>query len=530
MGILNKYKNNSHTIYYVLLVLLTSSLSLSKFMIGICQVLLLLNWFCEGGFKQKIQIFKQRKGLQAFILIYLLLLVWFAFTNDFKLGLHELNFKLPFLELTLIIGTSPALSRKQIDKLLGFFVTSVLVASVISALSIFNIFQHHLNDYEDARDSSLFIHHIRFGILVAIAIIIQLYWIIIGILNNNWKKLILLLPIAWLIFTLVFLRALTGISIIIGSSTILLAIYLFKMKSTVVRLLVLICIVAIPALSFLYIRNAYTRYYSINKVDFLKLANYTPSGNTYLHDTVSKTLENGHYTSIYICNKELRKEWTLRSNVSIDSLDKKKQQLYNTLLRYMTSKGLRKDSAGIAALTKQDVKNIENGLANYIFANNSSLYPRIYEVIWEIDVFNKTKDANGHSLTQRYMYYKISIDLIQEYFWLGVGTGDTRTTYDKYYLTHESGLQPRFQHESHNQFMRFLLEFGIVGFAILMFAFIYPAFSEKKWNDFYFLTIFIITALSFLNEDAIESQVGTMMTALFFTLFLFGSNSTEENK
>jgi hypothetical protein len=528
MDILRKYQGNSNRIYYVLLILMAMALPLSKFMIGICQVLLLINWICEGNFKEKIRIFLSRKGLMVFILIYVVLVFWFIFTDDYKLAIHELNFKLPFLEIALIIGTSNALSRNQIKKLLVFFIAGVIVASIISALSIFNIYHHHLNDYNDARESSLFIHHIRFSILVAIALIIMFYWFIDAVSQKRTKLFILLIPIAWLLFTLIFLKALTGLSVLIVASIILLVIYLFKIKNKILILVTIIVVLAIPFFSYIYIKGVVHDYCKVDKVDFSKLEHSTASGNNYEHDTLNLCKENGHFTMIYLCRKEIDEGWTTRSSMSIDSLDRKKQSIRTTLIRYLTSKGLRKDSTGLAQLTNKDIINVENGLANYIYSNNYSLYPRIYETIWEIDVYRKTGDANGHSLTQRFIYYKISLELIKEHYLLGVGTGDTRITYNEYYNSHKTGLNQKFQHESHNQFMRFLLEFGIFGFAIILFAFIYPSFAEKKWNNFYFLAIFIVTALSFLNEDAIESQVGTAMTAYFFSLFLFGTSPKED--
>ena len=36
-------------------------------------------------------------------------------------------------------------------------------------------------------------------------------------------------------------------------------------------------------------------------------------------------------------------------------------------MRYLTSKGLQKDAAGVKALTQQDIRNVENGIANVVF-------------------------------------------------------------------------------------------------------------------------------------------------------------------
>ena len=66
-----------------------------------------------------------------------------------------------------------------------------------------------------------------------------------------------------------------------------------------------------------------------------------------------------------INDEELDREWNKKSKVYVDGPDKKGNNLRYTLLRYMASKGLRKDSAGIVSLSPQDIANIECGNTNY---------------------------------------------------------------------------------------------------------------------------------------------------------------------
>ena len=85
----------------------------------------------------------------------------------------------------------------------------------------------------------------------------------------------------------------------------------------------------------------------------------------------------------------MRNEWNKISNLDYDGRDKMGNKIKYTIIRYLTSKGLRKDSAGIAKLTTEDIHLIEEGKANYIYGRKIAIYPKLYEVIWQIDRFRK---------------------------------------------------------------------------------------------------------------------------------------------
>ncbi len=53
---------------------------------------------------------------------------------------------------------------------------------------------------------------------------------------------------------------------------------------------------------------------------------------------------------LYVCEPELKKEWNKISTISYESVDRRGQQVSLTIRRYLTSKGLRKDSAALARL------------------------------------------------------------------------------------------------------------------------------------------------------------------------------------
>ena len=111
----------------------------------------------------------------------------------------------------------------------------------------------------------------------------------------------------------------------------------------------------------------------LNQFAYLLLERFTANGNPYTHNANTGALENGHYIDLYVCEPELTKEWNRISRVPYDSLDRRGQPVSLTIRRYLTSKGLRKDSPALSKLNPADIQRIENGLANYRFRENPGL-------------------------------------------------------------------------------------------------------------------------------------------------------------
>ena len=272
-----------------------------------------------------------------------------------------------------------------------------------------------------------------------------------------------------------------------------------------------------------FITHTISKFYTVEKIDFKNLEQYTALGNPYQHNTKLKQIENGHYVWLYVCPKELKREWNRISDFAYEGKDKKGQQIKTTLKRYLTSKGLRKDSVGVSALTDKDIKNIENGMANYIYAQRYTLYPKVYQIIWEIDVYRKGANPAGNSITQRWEFFKTASSIIQQNFCFGTGTGDVQDVFDEQYEKNESMLPPGKRLRTHNQYVTFFVSFGVVGFLMIMFCLLYPPIKRAGFRNYFFVVFFLIAMLSMLNEDTLENQIGVTFFSYFYALFLFGN-------
>lgn len=507
-------------IYLLGLATLAAGLPLSETVTSIGEGILLVNWLVEGKFKEKWEILKKRKSIWLIASVYLIHILGLIITSDFKYAFHDLRIKLPYLILPLIIGTTPLIERIQLKWIIIIFSFFITISTLISASILFGLIPY---GFHDVHEISLFISHIRLSLLINIAIFCLVYILIsVEFRLKRWEYWSYFFVLIWLILFLFMLQSLTGIMVFLITGFVLFWIYLPKINHLVLKWFLSVMMITMVLIGLAYITKSITRFYTIAEPgrDYLDL--YTVNGNQYIHDLNNTEIENGYYVWLYICPEELRKEWNKISNLDYDGKDEMGHEIRYTIIRYMTSKGLRKDSLGITKLTPEDIHLIEEGKANFIYGRKTSIYSKIYEVIWQIDRFRKGGNPSGHSVTQRILYLQAGIGIIKDHFWLGVGTGDVAGAFQNYYEESNSMLDQKWRLRAHNQYITFFLTFGVFGFLWILFSLIYPVFLEKKWVDYFFVIFFIIGFLSMMNEDTLETHIGNSFFSFFYALFLLG--------
>ena len=88
----------------------------------------------------------------------------------------------------------------------------------------------------------------------------------------------------------------------------------------------------------------------------------TPRGESYVHYPDRCLRENSQHVWTYIAWNEMFETWSKRSQISFDGEDGRGQELKMTLIRFLSSKGLRKDADGVMALTQEEIGWIESGI------------------------------------------------------------------------------------------------------------------------------------------------------------------------
>ena len=508
-----------HQVYFFSLLIIVLGLPLSPFLMSLGLGIMLLNWIAEGEWTRKINEIKANKGLWVFSIIYIVHLLWFFNTSDFLYGFKDIKIKLPILILPLVIGTSKLPSVESIRKIAGLFIASTFVSTIIIVLVAYHVINI---PYRDIRYASIFISHIRLSLYIVLIIFMLIYGLIEGLYSSKTFKLSCILLIAWFLGFLILLQAMTGIVILGFAGLLLFFLFYFKGISVIFRIISVFALSLILAMAVYYVNAVVRTYYNKEAINIKDIDLKTANGRYYLHSFDDKSTENGHYVGLYKCVDELKQEWPKRSKMPYDSLDKKGQPIRATMLRYLTSCGVRKDSAGLWSLSDKDIRFIENGNTNNIFNNRLSIKPRIYAIVSEIDHYMQGEQPYGSSVTQRIVFATIALKVISNNLWIGVGTGDVKSSFDEMYNQQYFQVPLEFRLRAHNQYLTFALAFGVPAMLLLCFCFIYPVLMRKK--DLFAYAILIILLLSFINEDTLETQSGATFFAFFYALFVFGKS------
>lgn len=455
------------------------------------------------------------KPAMALMSIYLLHAAGLIFTSDFAYALKDLRIKLPIFILPLLLATSEAVGKKGFNRYLLLFLGTLVAVTVI------NTWRYLHGEFIDIRDVSKYTSHILVGLMLVMGLFTCGYMVIQRNRFPAWGKVLLALLAAWFAAYLVMTQSMTGIAVFFLTLVIITLIVAYRSRRRWLRPLLTFLILGFFVVSFFYLRGVVKDYYHVNPIDLKHLDFSSPRGNVYYHDTRAQILENGNYVWIYIQTEEMREAWAKRSAISIDSLDLKGQPLRFTLVRFLASKGLRKDLDGVNALTDEEVQAIEKGTANVVYLQKFSIRGRIYELLMGYDAYKATGDPTGFTMMQRLEFWKAAAGIIKDNWLTGIGTGDLNTAFHNQYEKMHTKLAPEQRWRAHNQFLTILLTFGVFGLAWFLFALLYPPAALKKFGDFYTLTLLIILLFSMITEDTLESQARVTFFWFWYCFFLF---------
>ncbi|MFH0865095.1 MAG: O-antigen ligase family protein [Bacteroidota bacterium] len=515
-------KIKSTDVYFIGLCLLAASMPLSKAGMSIAQMLLVGNWLIEWRISWKFQSFFRNRTALILCSLYVLHCIGLIYTVDFDYALKDLKVKLPMLILPLIIATSEPLNHKK------FRIFIIVLSLGLLASSLHAFYNYITHDYQNIRDICVFVSHLRISLMICISVFFLLKFILSDKEIGKNLKIAFVILILWFVYFLIILESFTGPLLIIVCTFVLILIYLSRIKKIIVRVALVSVIILIPVIIFIYVLHMYNKYFTYTVKEDTVLELFTPGGHAYTHNTLDNDVENGNYVSRYICHEEMQKEWNNRSKINYDSTDLRGNNIKYTLIRFLASKGLRKDSAGVANLGSDEVKAIEEGIADVNLMNMHSLQARIYETLWEFKNYNETDDPNGHSLVMRLEYWRAAFEIIRKHPLFGVGTGDMNIAFAQQYDEMKSKLSMRWRLKAHNQFLSLGVGFGIPGILWFSFILFYPLFVRKHRTDFYYIIFFIILFCSLLTEDTIESQAGLTFYAFFNALLLLGRKEITE--
>ena len=503
------------------LLLMAIGLPLSAFLMSLGQFVLLGNWIIEGKWKDKWDRISKKKWFFFLLLFYFLHVVGMLWSEDFEYGIKDLRIKLPLFLMPLLLFTSEPIKENELKIILRLFVASVLISTLVSLFVFVGFTKHKV---VDTREISIFISHIRLSLMVVLSCLLLL-------LNKlEVKKTVSVIVFLWFVFFLFLLESLTGILILIAV-LLLLVLYLgYSRKNKVMVVSIFSVLVSVLLfVSYVFISEWKKLKYDCTKTPNQKYCFETPGKRRYFNDFKSQERENGNLVWTCIQIEELREGWNKRSKVNFDSMGHAKNPIASTIIRYLASKGQKKDSSALAQLSQDEITSVENGVTNFKYKDPGSIRSRIHEALWEYQKYQSGGDPTGHSLLMRIEFWRCAARVICNHLVFGAGTGDVKQELDRQYEKDNTRLPKAWRLRSHNQFFTTTVGLGIIGGLLLLLFFAIPFLTQKK-PETIFVFFMCIVFLSMLNEDTLETQAGvTFFSFFYFLLLRFSTSSRVED-
>ena len=494
----------------MLLSLLGGCMVTSTWASNLVWILLAVNWLFEGRWREKWEMARSSRLLHAFVALYLLLAVGLLWSSNLGAGGAELMVKLPLLVVPLILLTTPPLSPRERIPMLEVYVITTFIVSIISSVRLLTI------PDLPYRDAVPYISHIRFALNCCMVVFICVMLAMEGRREASRRPAFTVACIVlavWMLAFLAMLRSFTGFAVLLTVSLIVMLVY--RRRWPLIALWVLLV-----GGATVVVGHEVRSYYHMVPLATEPLRPLTANGNPYRH-AQDGMVENGNYVNNYFCPSELSRAWNLRSSIAYDSVTASGYSVESTLVRYLNAIGQTKDSAGLAAMTDDDIRAVERGVANPVYESRNQLRKMVYVMLLEREFYIHTHAVAGFTMIQRFELWRATCNIIRANPAFGVGTGDAVDCMHRELVAMDSELAGTTK-KSHNQYLLLAAMIGLVGLAVVVFMFARAWYAgsharDKRQKPSPLMLAWTVAILvSCLTEDTLDTLAGI----LFCTFFL----------
>ena len=153
-------------------------------------------------------------------------------------------------------------------------------------------------------------------------------------------------------------------------------------------------------------------------------------------------------------------------------------------------------------------------LAVFLLMSSKTSSDRITQAIVELQQSDKNANENVvTSIGQRVIFWNNTIEMIPKYFLLGAGTGAFKAAYTEQ-VADKTGLVAAITQDPHNQYLKILIEQGILGLVLFLFMIVRTLIDTNADNDNYLLgsaVVFIWILTSCFNAHFTTFMEGTFI-------------------
>lgn len=203
----------------------------SRFMISLGMIFLLFTAFYEGDIKEMFVHFFKNKAYLALTGIFFLFLATGLWTDNQEYFIQRMTLKLPFFFLPFAFSAMPKMDRRTIISVFYIFI-AVCLTGVLWSMGLFlTDLNHYIDIYSKGQILPTPVHHIRFSIMIAIAIAMAVYLIFKNEYRVYKKERYILIGIA--LFFALYLHLLAVRSGLMTFYVFILCTLFFTLKSKV---------------------------------------------------------------------------------------------------------------------------------------------------------------------------------------------------------------------------------------------------------------------------------------------------------
>jgi O-antigen ligase len=101
-----------------------------------------------------------------------------------------------------------------------------------------------------------------------------------------------------------------------------------------------------------------------------------------------------------------------------------------------------------------------------------------------------------------------------------VGTGNWKNEFALAFKKNNSKLDKTLYASSHNQYLNFMVKFGVIGFLFIFFILIFPIIKTNRYRDGLFLVFLIFMFFANFADSNLESHMGSSFFLFFYCLFV----------
>lgn len=151
----------------------------------------------------------------------------------------------------------------------------------------------------------------------------------------------------------------------------------------------------------------------------------------------------------------------------------------------------------------------------------------INKSVFNYNLQDDVHNPNWNSLNIRLAKWECALEVFKKNKLLGVGVGNGQTELNHEYdiKNFEIGISNKFS--THNQYLHYLVELGIIGALFYLIGLIIIFFKSVKESNFLLFALIVLLGICSITENVLTLNKGIVFFAIFYYLIL-GLNQTSE--